>query len=297
MSGADPAVTVTPATFEAIAGFLHARAGIALTEAKLYLIESRLRPVIQFHGIATLAELAAQLAGKDARHEAVAAAVVEAMTTNETFFFRDDKPFAHLRTVALPSLHRARPPGQPLRIWSAASSSGQEAYSIAMIIAEMQDMLADRPFELIGTDVSREQIERANSGVYSHFEVQRGLPIQMLVKYFDRGGKSWRVKQHLRERVSFRAWNLLDDPSRLGRFDIVFCRNVLIYFDQPTKCQVLAGLAGQMADDGFLYLGGAETTVGIPTPFVSHPGEAAFRLASTASRRTRQRPETILSTS
>ncbi len=291
----DPCQTgITRGTFEVIAGFLHARAGIVLTESKLYLIESRLKPVAQRHGI-KLAELAGQLLGRGARAEAIGTEVIEAMTTNETFFFRDDKPFSHLRSIALPALHAARPPGQPLRIWSAASSSGQEAYSIGMVIAELKDM--SRPFRLIGTDLSREQVERANAGLYTHFEVQRGLPVQMLVKHFDREDKSWRVKKSLRERVTFREWNLLHDPARLGKFDIVFCRNVLIYFDQPTKTQVLDRIAGQMPDDGFLYLGGAETVVGLRTPFVAQAGEVAFRLAASVERAARYRPETIRSTS
>ena len=294
MSGT-PAAAISRGSFEIIAGFLHARAGIVLTESKLYLIESRLKPVSQRHGLDDLSGLAAQLLARGPRADAIAADVIEAMTTNETFFFRDEKPFTHLRTVALPALNAARPAHQPLRIWSAASSSGQEAYSIAMIIAEMKE-LAGRSFEIIGTDLSREQVERASAGLYTHFEVQRGLPVQMLVKHFDREDKSWRVKRPLRERVSFREWNLMDDPARLGKFDIVFCRNVLIYFDQPTKAQVLSRLAGRMPTDGILYLGGAETVVGMTTPFVARPGEVAFRLSAGIAA-VHQRPEIIRSTS
>ncbi len=285
---------VSRGTFELIAGFLHKRAGIVLTEGKLYLIESRLRPVGTKHGIDSLAELAAQMIGRGTRAEAIAADVVEAMTTNETFFFRDEKPFTHLRDVALPALLKARGPGQSLRIWSAASSSGQEAYSIAMVVADIA-AFAGRAVEVIGTDLSREQVERARQGVYSHFEVQRGLPIQLLVRHFDRDGKSWRIKPELRARVTFREWNLLDSPRPLGRFDVVFCRNVLIYFDQPTKLHVLRQLAEQMAPDGFLYLGGAETIVGLQTQFVSQPGMGSFRLGKADT--SAQRPETIRSTS
>ncbi len=292
-----PSASISRVTFEVIARFLHGRAGIVLTDNKLYLIESRLRPVIQRHGLASLSDLASHIEGRSAKSQAVAADVIEAMTTNETFFFRDDKPFTHFRTVALPALHAARAPGQPIRIWSAASSSGQEAYSIAMILSDMKGALGGRRFEVIGTDLSREQVERANRGLYSHFEVQRGLPVQLLVKHFEREDQSWRAKPHLREQVSFREWNLLDDPARLGKFDVVFCRNVLIYFDQVTKCGVLDRIGARMPQDGFLYLGGAETVVGMRTPFISQPGEAAFRLGRATSTGSRYRPEMILSTS
>ena len=288
--------TVSRGTFEVIAGFLHTRAGIMLTDSKLYLIESRLKPVAARHGLDSLADLAAQLLARGLKADAVAADVIEAMPPHETVLFRGEQPVPPLRTVALPALHAARPPGQTIRIWSAASSSGQEAYSVAMIIAEMPQ-LAGRSVELIGTDLSREQVERAGAGLYSHFEVQRGLPVQMLVKHFDREDKSWRVKQRLREKVSFREWNLMGDPSRLGKFDIVFCRNVLIYFDQATKTQVLTRIAGQMPSDGYLYLGGAETVVGMTTPFIAQPGEAAFRLAPAVAKDARQRPEMMRSTS
>ncbi len=296
MTGPLSASAITQSTFEIIATFLHTRAGIVLTESKLYLLESRLNPVLQRHNMLNMNDLAVQLLSRSSKTDALAADVIEAMTTNETFFFRDEKPFTHLRTVALPALHAARPAHQPLRIWSAASSSGQEAYSIAMVIADMKE-LAGRPVELVGTDLSREQVERANNGLYTHFEVQRGLPVQMLVKHFDREDKSWRVKKQLRDLVSFKEWNLMSDPTRLGKFDIIFCRNVLIYFDQQTKVQVLTRLASQMPADGFLYLGGAETVVGMTTPFSAKVGEVAFRLASSISKEARQRPEMIRSTS
>jgi chemotaxis protein methyltransferase CheR len=195
------------------------------------------------------------------------------MTTNESFFFRDDKPFAHVRAHALPRLHAARPTGAKLRIWSAAASSGQEAYSLAMLLAEQRAMLTGREVEILGTDLSREQLARARAALYTQFEVQRGLPMQYLVKYFTKDGLNWRVAAPIRAMASFREWNLLADPRPLGRFDIVFCRNVLIYFDQKTKRRVLDGIARQMAPDGLLYLGGAETVIGLDTPFAPVAGE------------------------
>ena len=199
--------------------------------------------------------------------------VVEAMTTNESFFFRDDKPFQHFRSHALPRLMAARPPGSTLRIWSAASSSGQEAYSLAMIIAEAGSQMAGRKVEIVGTDIARGQLARARDGLYSQFEVQRGLPVQMLMRYFKKDDSNWRISEAIRSMVQFREFNLLSDLRPLGKFDIVFCRNVLIYFDQPTKARVLDAAAGIMAADGLLYLGGAETVLGITSRFAPMPGE------------------------
>jgi chemotaxis protein methyltransferase CheR len=150
-----------------------------------------------------------------------------------------------------------------VRIWSAAASSGQEAYSLAMAITDMRASLGDRRVEIIATDIAREQLARAREGLYSQFEVQRGLPIQMLVKHFRKEAAGWRVAETIRRMVDFREWNLLTDLRGLGRFDIVFCRNVLIYFDPPTKARVLDAIAALMPADGLLYLGGAETVLGI----------------------------------
>jgi chemotaxis protein methyltransferase CheR len=195
------------------------------------------------------------------------------MTTNESFFFRDDKPFLHFRSQALPRLAAARPPGGPLRVWSAASSSGQEAYSLAMIVAESTALLGGRKVEIVGTDIARDQLTRARDGIYSQFEVQRGLPVQMLMRYFRKDDSNWRIADTIRGMAQFREYNLLSDLRPLGRFDIVFCRNVLIYFDQPTKTRVLEAIAGLMPPDGLLYLGGAETVLGITSRFAPMPNE------------------------
>ncbi|MGH7042498.1 MAG: CheR family methyltransferase, partial [Acetobacteraceae bacterium] len=185
------------------------------------------------------------------------------------------KPFLHFRTEALPRLHATRPPGVALRVWSAAASTGQEAYSLAMILADLRLTLGDRRVEILGTDLAREPLLRARAGLYSQFEVQRGLPVQMLVKHFRKEEQNWRISEALRAAVTFREWNLLDDPGPLGRFDVVFCRNVLIYFDPPTKRRVLGAIARQLAPDGVLYLGGAETVLGVTdqlVPLADQPG-------------------------
>ena len=259
------------AAFDTIAGMLKTRSGLALGPDKLYLLESRLGGLLKQHGLRDLGALAGKLTGFG--QDSLARDVVEAMTTNESFFFRDGKPFDHVRNHVVGRLHAARPAGQKIRIWSAAASSGQEAYSLAMIICEMRAQLGERAFELLGTDIAREHLARAREATYSQFEVQRGLPMQMLVKYFKREGTLWRLDAKLRAMAQFRDFNLLDDPRVLGKFDIVFCRNVLIYFDPPTKARVLNGIADQMAPDGVLYLGGAETVLGVTDRFAPMPGE------------------------
>jgi len=197
--------------------------------------------------------------------------IVEAMTTNESFFFRDIKPFDQFKTFVLPQLLRVRAATRSLRIWSAACSSGQEPYSLAMILTEMRAQLAGWRIEIVATDLSTEILDKAQAGLYTQFEVQRGLPIQLLVKYFKQSGDRWQIDEAIRKMVQFRTFNLLDDMGPLGRFDVVFCRNVLIYFDQPTKSAVLGRVARQLAPDGYLYLGGAETVLGITDRFAPVP--------------------------
>ena len=270
-----------PQAFDIIAACLRNGSGLVIGPEKLYLLEARLGRILKQQGLRDLDALAERLAGD--RVGVLARDVVESMTTNESFFFRDEKPFAHFRTHVVPRLLATRPAGAKLRIWSAASSSGQEAYSLAMILAECRAQIGGRSFEIVGTDISREQLGRAQEGVYSQFEVQRGLPMQMLVRYFRKDGANWRVADALRAAVTFKEWNLLSDLRGLGQFDVVFCRNVLIYFDQPTKVRVLEAIARQMPADGLLYLGGAETVLGITDRFAAAPGErGVYELGSRA---------------
>ena len=189
------------------------------------------------------------------------------MTTNETFFFRDKLPFEHFRDTVLPALIAARAREKRIRIWCTAASTGQEPYSLAMTLKGMGAALAGFRIEILATDISADVLERAKAGIYSQFEVQRGLPIQQLVKFFTQVGETWQIAPEIRAMVQFRPLNLLNDFSALGTFDMVFCRNVLIYFDQETKIGVLNRLARQMPADGFLALGAAETVVGLTDAF------------------------------
>jgi len=268
--------------FDTIAGYLKSHSGLIIGPDKMYLLETRLGVIMKQHGLPDLGALATRLAtpGQDK----LGRDVVEAMTTNESFFFRDDKPFTHMRTQALPKLHAGRAPGQKLRIWSAASSSGQEAYSLAMILLDLKAMLGDRRVEILGTDIAREQLARARDGLYSQFEVQRGLPVAMLMKHFVKEAAGWRIKEALRAMVEFREWNLLTDLRPLGQFDVIFCRNVLIYFDNATKAKTLEGMARLLAPDGYLYLGGAETVLGITDRFVPMASERGVYVLAGAAQ-------------
>jgi len=186
-------------TFDTIATLLKVKSGLSIGPDKLYLLDTRLAPILKRYQLPNLNALAERLRG--VRAETLTQEVVEAMTTNESLFFRDDKPFEHFRTQALPRLHAARPPGTKLRVWSAASSSGQEAYSLAMILSDLRASLGDRHVEIIGTDIAREQLSRARDGLYTQFEVQRGLPMQMLVRHFRKEAAGWRVAEAIRRMV------------------------------------------------------------------------------------------------
>jgi len=268
--------------FEYIAQLLYQRSGLVITQEKAYLLESRLNPVARRWDLDGIDALIGALRSK--KDEKLMVDVTEAMTTNESFFFRDNRPFDQFKDIVLPHMLEARAARKQIRIWSAACSSGQEPYSIAMILKEQQAKLSGYRFEIIGTDISREVLEKAKVGLYSQFEVQRGLPITLLMKYFAQEGEKWRISEDIRRMVTYKPFNLLDNPSALGSFDVVFCRNVLIYFDQQTKGQVLSRIAQIMPNDGFLYLGGAETVLGISDSFEVVPGQrGVYRLTNGGS--------------
>jgi chemotaxis protein methyltransferase CheR len=259
---------LTPHDYDYLRKLLRERSGLVLSADKQYLVESRLLPLVRKAGVGNLGELVLKLQGPGA--ELLVAEVVEAMATNETFFFRDKVPFQHFRDTILPSLMAARGAHRHIRIWCAACSTGQEPYSLAMTLKEMGAALAGWRFDIVATDIAAGVIERSNVGIYSQFEVQRGLPITLLLKYFQQAGESWQVVPEIRAMVKFRTLNLLRDFSTLGAFDVVFCRNVLIYFDQATKIDVLHRIARVMHPEGFLVLGAAETVVGLTDRFKPH---------------------------
>jgi len=259
---------VTPLDYDYLRKLLKERSGLVLSADKQYLVESRLTPLARKAGIASLGELVAKVR---TNNEKLIVDVVEAMTTNESFFYRDKLPFDHFTGTIMPALIAARAKERRIRIWCAAASTGQEPYSLAMCLREMKDKLSGWRVEILGTDLSLEVLEKAKAGIYSQFEVQRGLPIQMLVKHFTQTGDTWQISPDLRAMVQYRSLNLLADFNHLGGFDVVFCRNVLIYFDQETKIGVLNRIGKVLAPDGFLVLGAAETVVGLTDAFKPMP--------------------------
>jgi len=255
---------VTPPDYEYLRKLLKDQSGLDLSADKQYLIESRLAPLARKAGLPGIPELVQKMKGGSS---SLVAQVVEAMTTNETFFFRDKVPFDHFRQTIMPEILKARAARKSIRIWCAAGSTGQEPYSLAMCVKEMESQLAGWRVEIIATDLSQEVLEKSKAGLYSQFEVQRGLPIQMLVKYFKQTGEFWQINPDIRAMVQHRPLNLLHDFSQLGTFDVIFCRNVLIYFDQDTKINIFNRLCKAMEADGFLVLGAAETVVGLTDVF------------------------------
>lgn len=260
---------MTELEFEALRAFLKARSGLALSPDKRYLVESRLASVCTRFKIESLSRLIWEI--KSGRSQAVENATIEAMTTNETFFFRDKAPFDLFQDVLLPRFIKERVASRRLRIWCAAASTGQEPYSLAMLLKEASAKMPGWQVDIVATDISNEVLEKARAGIYNQFEVQRGLPIRLLVKYFTQKGELWQIAPDIRSMVDFRYLNLIEDFGRLGQFDIVYCRNVLIYFDAPTKADVLRRIAQQMPADGALVLGASETILGITDALTLDP--------------------------
>lgn len=267
--------------FDVLRQLLNRRSGLSLDAEKAYLAESRLQPLVQQLGLTGLGGLVKMLLS--GAHEDLEREVVEAMTTNETFFFRDRVPFDNFRKVILPHLLEARRDSRQIRIWCAACSSGQEPYSLSMLLDEEAHRLAGWSIEILATDLSRAVVNAARQGVYSQFEVQRGLPIAQLLRYFRQDGERWRINEHLRSRIRFTEFNLLSSYAALGRFDVIFCRNVLIYFDVPNKKDVLERMAGALAPDGFFVMGAAETVVGLTDMMVPHPLHRSINIHRTAA--------------
>jgi chemotaxis protein methyltransferase CheR len=273
---------MTPAEYDYLRQFLKQRSGLVLSNEKQYLIESRLMPVARKFALATISNLVDKV--KIEQHGQLAESIVEAMTTNESFFFRDKLPFEHFSQTMLPHMISARAKDRRLRIWSAAASTGQEPYTLAMCLKDAEVKLAGWRVEMIGTDLSTEVLEKAKAGVYSQFEVQRGLPINYLLKHFTQTGDMWQVSAELRSMVQYRKLNLLENFSSLGQFDIVFCRNVLIYFDNEAKIDILNRIRKTMPEDGFLVLGAAETVVGLTDAFRPVPDRRGLYQAASAAQ-------------
>jgi chemotaxis protein methyltransferase CheR len=260
---------VTPQDYAYLSKLLNERSGLQLAGDKQYLIESRLLPVARQNNCGSIGDLVAKL--KAFAEEPLRQRVTEAMTINESFFFRDKTPFDRFQDTVLPSMQKMRATTKRIRIWCAAASTGQEPYSLAMMLKQAKDEFAGWKIEIVATDISSDVLEKAKTGLYTQFEVQRGLPIQLLLKYFKQDGDQWRIAEELRDMVQYKKHNLLDDFASLGMFDVIFCRNVMIYFDSKTKQDVLTRISRALVKDGHLLLGAAETVVGFTNLFMPVP--------------------------
>ncbi|MEP3524193.1 MAG: protein-glutamate O-methyltransferase CheR [Hyphomicrobiales bacterium] len=252
---------MTPQCFEFFSEFLHKNSGLSLQKEKEYLLENRLDAVLKKHKIGSFEQLMSVV--KNESNGPIGFDVIDCMSVTETSFFRDRKPFDLLVDTMLPEILGNRLATQPIRIWSAAASSGQEAYTIAMLCKENPGLFAGRRVEIHATDISDTVLAKAKSGLYSQFEVQRGLPTDMMLRYFEQVGEMWTLTPEIKSMVKFKQFNLMHPFTSMPKFDIIFCRNVLIYFDAATKSKVFEKLHSVMADDGYLLLGGAETTMGL----------------------------------
>jgi chemotaxis protein methyltransferase CheR len=267
-STASGAPVLTPGDFNFLRDLVRTKSAIVLEDGKEYLVQSRLAPLLRSEGIATIAEL---IVGLRNRKPGLEGKVIDAMTTNETSFFRDIHPFDALRTTIIPELMEKRRSTRQLTFWCAASSSGQEPYSLCMMLKEAFPELAGWNVKFLATDISPSMLEKSKSGRYSQLEVNRGLPAQYLVKYFERSGADWQIKADIRSMVEFRLANLAEPMPMLAPLDIVFIRNVLIYFDRDTKKRILQGIRKNLKPDGVLMLGSSETTFNIDEGWVSRP--------------------------
>jgi chemotaxis protein methyltransferase CheR len=271
-------MTLTQAEFTFVSQLVRKEASIVLAPGKEYLVEARLIPVARAVGSPSVTEFLADLQRRP--NPANQRKIIDALTTNETSWFRDREPFAALTDVVLPELVKARTSTRKVRIWSAASSSGQEAYSLAITMQER--LPAGWNYEIMGTDISTEMVKRAEAAEYSQVEVNRGLPAAQLVQYFERAGAHWRITPQLRRNVSFRLMNLTTPLPAMQPFDVIFLRNVLIYFDVAVKRTVLQNVARLLRPDGWLFLGAAETTIGIDDNYerVAAGRTSAYRVRS-----------------
>jgi chemotaxis protein methyltransferase CheR len=256
---------LSEADFDFVSKYIYARSAIVLEKGKEYLVESRLGPIAKALGMESLSELVQKLRMRpDPQLEE---SVVEAMTTNETLFFRDRHPFETLVEETLPRLIEARRAERKLNIWCAATSSGQEPYSVLILLKEHFPELASWDINFLGSDISQAMLDRTRAGIYSQLEINRGMPARLMVKYFEKDGATWQIKKELRDMLQLRRINLAESWGPMPRLDLVFIRNVLIYFDTETKKKILGCIRRQMRADGVMFLGGSETTVNLDSSF------------------------------
>lgn len=271
--------------FAFLQDFLAKTSGMALWSEKQYLADARLAPLAKRLGLDGIPALIAKLKAHD--DPALRQMVMAAMATHETSFFRDRKPFEQFATIMLPALIERRAATRRLRIWCSAVSSGQEAYSLAIMLADHAHSLAGWRIDLIGTDLSKDILATAEQGRYTHFEVQRGVPVRSLLEHFQPEGADWQISDAMRRAVDFRVLNLNENYAPIGPFDVIFCRNVLLYFEQSRRGDALDRVVTQLADDGFLVLGATESLIGLTGKLASDPDHRGIYMRSQYLRASR----------
>jgi chemotaxis protein methyltransferase CheR len=275
-------VALDHAAFAKLAAAVRAAAGLSLPPGQLAFIEARLQPAIRRLELGDVQSLVQRLStGAD---PVLIQAVVEALATNETSFFRDKTPFDQLKREVLPALSAARR-DRPVRVWCAGCATGQEAYSVALLAEQLRGEGAPVPLEILGTDLSERCLEKAASGLYTQFEVQRGLPIRLLIDWFEQTDEMWRVSPRLRQAVDWKRFNLLEAPEPAPAWDVILCRNVLAGFDDDIRRAVLERMAGVLAEDGLLVLGLSETVHGLTDVFRPVPGRRGLYARDPAAAR------------
>ena len=272
---------MTPQEIALIADLVRRRSGVVVDVDKTYLIESRLAPVARREGFPGISGMIREIADK--RDDKLIWATVEAMASTETLFFRDRTPFDQLKTDILPVLARSRQ--APIRIWSVGCATGQEPYSLAMLVDEERGGHPGLKVDIFASDLSERCLEKAHAGLYTQFEVQRGLPSRLLIKYFEKTEDAWVLSPNIRQMVRWRRMNLLGDLRPFGQFDVVFCRNVISAFDESTRKAVLDQLALSVAEDGFLVLGLNEAVAGLTQAFRPVPGRRGLYMRSPVGQR------------
>ena len=273
-------MSLATADIEFLQGLVAKHSGNVIAPRQVNMLEQRLTPVAQTVGLGDVDQLVAEL--KKSSNPALSTQVAEAVTVNETSFFRDMHVFEGLRKTILPDLIKRNAQTKQIRIWSAACSTGQEPHSTAMIIREELPHLSDWKIEIVATDLSENVLKKSRSGEYTQMEVNRGLPVKRLVRFFDRDGTVWRAKPELRDMIQHRRLNLTQPWPFLGQFDVVFIRNVLIYFDQPTKLDILQRIRRALRPDGYLFIGSAETLIGAGLPYKREQFDATVCYRPTA---------------
>jgi chemotaxis protein methyltransferase CheR len=254
-------MALTEPDIDFLSGLVAKYSGNVIAQRQAYMLEKQLTPIAQSIGLENTVELVRELQRNE--NQLLSTKIAEAVTVNETSFFRDGHPFEALKNKVIPDLVAKNQSRKELKIWCAASSCGQEPYTIAMVIKESFPHLSSWNIKITGTDISEEMLAKCKSGEYSQLEVNRGLPVKKLVRFFERQGSTWRAKQELRDMIDFRRLNLTSPFPNLGQFDIVFIRNVLIYFDEKTKIDILNRVRRVLRPDGYLFIGSVETTIGL----------------------------------